>query len=138
MVTKAFGHLDQFSQEIEVLRNKALSFQNLEDLFELEVTKYKELRNTQMDIRKLTKLWEVIKEIYAQYDKWNKILWKNIHTDVLLVENEKFVQQLKQLPREIKNLLGFGVIMEKVTNIKKAINCIDMLGSEAMEPRHWE
>lgn len=28
--------------------------------------------------------------------------------------------------------------MDKVSNIKKAINCIDMLGSESMEPRHWE
>lgn len=84
-----------FSKEVEQLKIKAAEYQNLEELFELEGTKYKELRNTQSDIKKLGKLWEAIRDIYAQYDKWNKILWKSIKTDVLLSENERFIVMLK-------------------------------------------
>ncbi len=81
MVGRAFAQLDQATKEVDQLKLKATEFQNLEELFELEGTKYKELRNTQIDIKKLIKLWEVIRDIYSNYDKWNKILWKNIHTD---------------------------------------------------------
>ena len=53
-------------------------------------------------------------------------------------ENEKFVILLKQLPREIKNLKAYPRLVERVQSMKKTLNCIDMLSSEAMQPRHWE
>lgn len=52
--------------------------------------------------------------------------------DELSAENEKFVQTLRQVPREIKSLKGYHVIVERVSNMKKNLNCIDMLSSEAM------
>lgn len=56
----------------------------------------------------------------------------------MLTENEKFNQIIKQLPREIKNIPGYLVILEKISTIKKTINCIDLLSSEAMQKRHWD
>lgn len=120
------------------LKVTSAGFKLKEDLFELEISKFKELNDIQVDIRRLTILWDYIEKVYSAYEKWNRILWKNIKTDILLQENEKFIQNLKTLPREVKNLPGFAILLEKMGNIKKAINCIDLLSSEAMQQRHWD
>ena len=77
-------------------------------------------------------MWTKIESILTLYQKWNKILWKNIDIGELSPENEKMVLMLKQLPREIKNIPSFPIIVERVQNMKKTLNCIDMLSSEAM------
>ena len=91
-----------------------------------------------MDISRLSILWDYIEKVYTSYEKWNRILWKNIKTETLLQENERFITGLKALPREVKNLPGYAVLLEKMGNTKKVINCINLLSSEAMQARHWE
>lgn len=37
------------------------------------------------------KLWKTAEVIIEAYEKWDKILWKNIKVDELSSENEKFL-----------------------------------------------
>ncbi len=77
-------------------------------------------------------MWGHIQKILNTFRVWEKILWKNIKVDDIMPENEKFVILLKQLPREIKNLKAYPKLVERVQNMKKTLNCINMLSSEAM------
>lgn len=137
-VKEAFKTLKAYEENVEEIKKESIKYNDLENLFELEKTKYKSLRECQADIKKLNRMWGHILTILTQYEKWQKVLWKNIKVDEISPENEKFVILLKQQPREIKNLRAYPTIVERVQNMKKTLNCIDMLSSEAMQPRHWE
>lgn len=41
------------------------------------------------------KLWNIAEKIIESYEKWDKILWKNIKIDELSSENEKYIQILR-------------------------------------------
>lgn len=136
-VHHAYQIIEDFRTKVREIKAEAAKYNDLENLFELERTKYKSLNDCTLDLDKLEVMWQMIEKILTTYDKWRRILWKNIKVDELSPENEKYVQMLKQAPREVKNFKSYAFIVEKVNNMKKTLNCIDMLGSEAMQDRHW-
>lgn len=131
-VRQAYQVIESYHNCIEEKKKEAAKFRDLENLFELERTKYKELNDCAVDVKKLSKLWQLAEKVIEAYEKWDKILWKNIRVDELSSENEKFVQMLRQTPRDIKGLAGYQILVERVQNMKKSLNCVDMLSSEAM------
>ena len=136
-VQQAYQLIEDYRLKVKEIKAEAAKYNDLEHLFELERTKYKSLNECTHDLNKLEIMWQMIEKIINDYDKWKRILWKNIKVDELSPENEKYVQMVKQAPREVKNFKSYAVIVEKVYNMKKTLNCIDMLSSEAMQDRHW-
>lgn len=56
-VVAAYHTIGEYSTKIDEIKKKAIKFKDLENLFELEKTKYKELNDCQSDIKKLSRLW---------------------------------------------------------------------------------
>lgn len=137
-VDAAYKTIDEYYQLLEGVKAEAIKFNELENLFELEQTKYKHLHECSLDIQRLKIMWDVIGRILYTYEFWRKTPWKSIRVDKYNPENEQFFNILKTLPREVKNFKSFGVIQELVSNMKRILNCIDMLSTEAMHNRHWD
>ena len=137
-VKNSYVLIEEYEKKVNDINVESVKFNDLENLFELEKTKYKTLKDCNFDLLRLKKTWGYIENILHTYEKWDKILWKNIKVEDILPENERFVILLKQAPREIKNLKIYPKLVEKVQNMKKTLNCIDMLSSESMQSRHWE
>ena len=137
-VKQSYKLIAEYREKVAEIKLEAGKYNDLENLFELERTKYKNLTECEADLNKLEQMWQMIERILKTYNNWKKILWKNIKVDELSPENEKLIQMIKQAPREVKNFKSYSIILEKVSNMKKTLNCIDMLSSEAMQDRHWE
>lgn len=136
-VDQAYKTIDEHYIRLERIKKEAAEFNELENLFELEQTKYKSLQECSTDIQRLKMMWDVAGRILYTYESWRKTLWKSIKVDKYVPENDQFFTLLKQLPREVKNFKCFPVLQETVNNMKRILNCIDMLSSEAMQDRHW-
>ncbi len=56
-VNDAFKKLSEYEKKVEDIKKESIKYNDLENLFELEKTKYKSLRECQADIKKLNKMW---------------------------------------------------------------------------------
>ena len=121
--------------KIEAERNE---YNNLEKLFELEKTNYKQLRECNSDLKFLKVMWDAVAFVNYQYNDWKFKQWRQIKADFLLEQNKLLAQQLKNLPKEIKLFKGYNVVVDKVKNMGVVLPLISSLHSEFMEKRHWK
>jgi dynein heavy chain len=123
---------------LEGYREQSLKFNNLENLFELEQTKYKILQDCKNDIEKLKTLWDLISIVKYSYYSWLQVPWKKLNTAEYVEENERFIQLIKKAPREVKIFKAYPVLVDEANNMKKIINSIISLTGGKLEKRHWE
>jgi dynein heavy chain len=135
-IDTSYDILDDYYFKLEDIKAEAKRFNDLENLFELELTKYKLLTECRNDLEKLKYMWDLIALINNSYADWMSTPWKSIDVEANQVENDAFISVISKA-RDIKSLKGSPVIAEKCANMKKILNCIASLNTDAMEPRHW-
>jgi dynein heavy chain len=65
------------------MEEKAKELQVLEQLFELQRTKQKELQECKNELVSLKQMWDLISIIDGQFDSLKETLWDNIDADSL-------------------------------------------------------
>jgi len=64
----------------------ARDLNNLEGLFDLSKTNYKQLKDCRSELGSLKQMWDLIALIDMQFDSWKKQLWEDINTDDLAAQ----------------------------------------------------
>ncbi|PFH34573.1 dynein heavy chain family protein [Besnoitia besnoiti] len=100
--------LDEFYKKTLLMESKAKDFNNLEMLFDMARSGYRQLKDTFVDLRLLKQIWDVIDFWTFSFDDWKSTLWGKIVTDELLLRVKDMQQQLKALPKEIKSMRLFS------------------------------
>lgn len=134
----AYGLIDQYYEKLQQIRKEASDFNNLEKLFELEQSHYKELRDCQSDLKNLKTMWDAISMTNYQYKDWKQQQWRRIKADNLIELNKTLSLQLKNLPREVRSYRGYNSIVDQVKNMSVVLPLVSSLHSEFMEKRHWK
>ena len=82
------------------MEEEAKKLQVLEQLFELQRTKQKELLDCKNELVQLKQMWDLISIIDGQFESWKETLWENIDADNLeqLLKNMKTNQTNPVLP----------------------------------------
>jgi len=114
----SYDILDDFYYKLEEIKAEAKRFNDLENLFELELTKYKLLTECKNDLEKLKLMWDIISLINNSYANWMTTPWKAIDVETCQVDNDGYITLISKA-RDIKSLKGSQVIAEKCTNMKK-------------------
>ena len=65
------------------LEDEAKKLNNLETLFDLSKSSYKQLRDCKNELQSLKYMWDLIALIDMQFDAWKSTLWDKIDTDNL-------------------------------------------------------
>ena len=89
-----------------------MEFNNLEKLFELEQSEYKDLRDCHSDLRNLKIMWDAVSMVNFQYKDWKSQSWRRMKADNLIESNKVLALQLKNLPRDIKNFKGYNPLVD--------------------------
>jgi len=81
------------------MEEEAKKLQVLEQLFELQRTKQKELVDCKNELCQLKQMWDLISIIDGQFESWKTTLWDNIDADNLeqLLKNMKASQTAPNL-----------------------------------------
>jgi dynein heavy chain len=74
------------------MEEEAKELQTLEQLFELQRTKQKELVDCKNELVQLKQMWDLISIIDGQFESWKETLWDNIDADNL----EALLKNMKQ------------------------------------------
>lgn len=62
-VEDSFKILDEYEEKLSKLKDESVKYNDLENLFELEQTKYKSLKECKTDIKKLWMMWKHIEQV---------------------------------------------------------------------------
>lgn len=84
-VDEAYKSLDGFFGELVKLEAGARDLNEVEELFELPISKFNETGQCRVQLRLLKALWDFKALLLGTYDAWKTSLWADINTEALEV-----------------------------------------------------
>lgn len=136
---RSYGTIETYYAKLAEIEEEAREYRNLETLFELQPSDYKQLKDCRNELKNLKNMWDLISLIEHLFKSWKMTLWDKIDTEYLLVQI-KDIQQKQTHPnqnKEIKHWKGFLALQERVKNMNIILPLISDLHSKYMEKRHW-
>jgi dynein heavy chain len=137
----AYADLDKHAAELAAKEREAKRFNELEELFELQVSKYGEMGDTRQELRLLKQVWDIKAQIQYTYTSWNGLLWNDIKTDDLEDVNKILLKNLRKMGTDtpvVKGWVVYRSIEEMIKNMSVVLPLINELHSPAMRDRHWK
>lgn len=83
IINQAYELISQFYDETCKLEEEAKELNNLETLFDLQRSTYKQLKDCKQELIQLKDMWDLIALIDMQFDSWKRTLWDQINTENL-------------------------------------------------------
>jgi dynein heavy chain len=140
VVKEAYKAVNKFSQLLTKLQADAAALNELEDLFEVDISKLRQIDQSWGDLRMLKGLWDFRAMLCNVYARNRDGLWHGIDTDALEDENKRFQKQLTQYGVTNPQSRGWEIFKKTAQQIKNmaiVLPLINDLHSDAMRSRHW-
>ncbi|EPY39026.1 hypothetical protein AGDE_04903 [Angomonas deanei] len=130
-IDKAYLHLMN-------LQNEGRELQNLQDLFDLAPSQFKEIRECRQELMLLKQVWDLHFHVISQFTEWKRSTFKDADVSYFEDECKKISKQLQQQPMKVKTWDTFKGVDEQVRNMRTSLPLCESLSSPAMRPRHWQ
>jgi len=134
----AYVNMDKCQAQVQKLVEKSKAINELEDLFELPLSKHLLVADLEDDLRVLKGVWDVVLLVESNMNTWKNTLWAEIKTDDLMDEVKRIQNQLKKQPRKPREWAVFKMFELNVKNLATVLPLIHELHSPAMRERHWK
>lgn len=133
-----YVHIDATYQHLMTLESEAVELQHLQDLFDLNPSQFREIKDCRQELMLLKQVWDVNFHVMSQFVDWMRSTFKT--ADVSLFEDEckKLSKQMQQQPMKVKGWEVFKGVDEQVRNMRTSLPLCESLSSPAMRPRHWQ
>jgi dynein heavy chain len=139
-VAEAYTQLDGFFKELVEVEAGAAALNEVEQLYELPVSRFNETNQCRGQLRLLKSLWDFRGLVNFTYDNWKTALWTEINTDALEESNKKMAGELKKLGDANSIAKAWGVFKDlevALRDMALTLPLINELHSPSMRPRHW-
>lgn len=137
-IDKSYNIINDYYHKLQVIEHEKNEYNNLERLFELERSHYRQLKDCASDLKYLKLMWDSVAYVSYQYNDWKAKPWRQIKANILLENNKSLSIQVKNMPREVKAFKGYQAVVDKVKNMGVVLPLVSSLHSEFMEKRHWK
>lgn len=142
VIDSAYEVISEFYNQTLEIEEEAKKLNNLETLFDLQKSSYKQLRDCKVELCNLKYMWDLISLIDLQFEAWKSTLWDKIDTEQLtqLIKEMQTKQTNPQNAsnKEIKNWKAFVGLNDRVKNMNTILPLISQLHSKFMQERHWK
>ena len=123
------------------LEEEAKELNNLETLFDLQKTTYRELKECKNELQNLKYMWDLISLVDNQFKSWTKTLWEKIDveqlTQLIKEMQSKLTNPQSAANKDIRNYRAFSALNERVKNMSTILPLISQLHSKFILERHW-
>ena len=133
-VEEAYAKLDSFASQLFEKEQQAKQYNELEELFELPVSKYQEANDTRSDLKALKGLWDFKGMLIDVYKDWKTELWSKINTDDLETQNKNLLKNMRAVGTTTPIVKGWQVyrdIEDQIKNMGVVLPLINDLHSDA-------
>ena len=140
-IALAYEEMDRQVDLLTTLEREAVAFNELEELFELQISKYPEMGETRRDLKLLKWIWDFKALVDKLYEGWRGQYWSEINTEACVDQNKELLKQLRKQGNDFQVLKAwrvYQVVEESIQSMGVLLPLIDELHSPAMRDRHWE
>lgn len=142
IINKAYDSISEYYIKTGELKKEASDLNNLETLFDIQKSTYKQLNDCSQELCLLKQMWDLISLIDYQFEAWKTTLWDKIDTENLMslikeMQTKQCNPQSAQ-NKDIKNWKAFQSLNERVKNMNIILPLISQLHSKFMMERHWK
>jgi len=118
-------------------RDRANEFNDLELLFDMQMSNYRELKECAQELVDLKNLWDGTVLVKTTFDSWNDILWDKIDTESLLLTAREITNQVKNMPKAVRSWQLYRWLVDDTKNMSTVLPLVNDLHGETMRDRHW-
>jgi dynein heavy chain len=122
---------DKYGKDAAELRESQI-------LFELVPGDYKEIRDSNFELRLLKQCWDMATLIKNTFVSWRAILWNNIDTEMLLSESKVLKEMVKKLDKKARIWDCFKGLDDEISGMMTSLPLIELLKQRSMRSRHWK
>ncbi len=98
---------------------KAQKLLDLEKVFELPISKTREIKKNRAENKLLKVVWDMVSVVKLTFAHWKKTLWNDINTDILTSETNKLRLQIMALPADVRQWNVYEGLMNDVKNLAR-------------------
>jgi dynein heavy chain len=138
---EAYAQLDTYVGDLADMESRAAALNEIEELFELPVSKYPETVETRKELGLLKQLWDTKSMVASTFESWRQELWTDINTEDLEDMTKKILKQIRAFAMHNQIVKGWQVyrdIEEMVKVMAVVLPLVNELHSPAMRDRHWK
>eukprot|EP00899_Mesostigma_viride_P009330 jgi/Mesvir1/18399/Mv14277-RA.1 len=117
---------------------EATELNESQDLFELVVVDYKDLKRCKEEMLLLKQLWDMISVVMDTFQSWRKTLWDKIDVDFLIEETKKLSKEIKQLNKAVRNWDSYKLLENAAKALLTSLPLVNDLHHPSMRERHWK
>ncbi|XP_030631579.1 dynein axonemal heavy chain 9 isoform X2 [Chanos chanos] len=122
-------------QEMEAIMAGLIESANL---FEVNISDYKQLRQCRREVSLLKELWDLIMAVHSSLNAWQTTCWRDISVDDMELECKRFSKDLRALDKEARAWDAFVGLDGTVKNTLTSLRAVAELQNPAIRPRHWQ
>jgi dynein heavy chain len=130
--------IDAQASEFKKIELEGKALRELQELFDLTLNDFKELRECKLELTLLKQAWDLVIHIKLTFQDWLKSTFKMIDVDSFLDEIKRLLKQLKAQPHKVRGWDVYKGIVEEVNNMNTSLPLCAELRSDAMRERHWK
>ncbi|XP_075053831.1 uncharacterized protein LOC142139871 [Mixophyes fleayi] len=135
---EAFGIIQNFSTQVQVLQNEAKDLKELQELLETTVVDFSILNNCEDLLHNLSLVWQHVDSILKEQGIWKKDLWQDMGTEELYKKTKQHLTLLQSLPGEVQEWDVYKQALDAVNIMHLTLPLIEDLSNPAMRTRHWK
>jgi len=133
----SYETMNEYYKKTLAIRERANEFNDLELLFDMQMSSYRELGECQSEILYLKNLWDGVVLTQETFKSWDTILWDKIDTDSLVTTARDLQTQVKNMPKQVKPWALYRWLTDEVKNMATVLPLVNDLHGETMRDRHW-
>jgi len=137
-INDAYISIDDFQRKMAGVQKQRLHYAELEDLFELPISSYRDFDNAKQNLVLLKHVWDMIEMERTLFASWNAELWDDLKSDVLIAESSTIMKRTKELPKITREWFAYQTLEKEVRVMTTVLPIVSDLKSPAMEARHWD
>uniref|UniRef100_UPI00398F1A35 dynein axonemal heavy chain 11 n=1 Tax=Pristiophorus japonicus TaxID=55135 RepID=UPI00398F1A35 len=130
--------LDKTHWHIIKIEAEMHSLQETAELFEVNVSDYKQLKQCCSDIVLLKSVWDMVFFVQTSIDDWTKTQWKQINVEQMDMELRRFAKEMKTLDKEVRVWHVYIGLASTVKNMLTSLRAVTELQNPAVRVRHWQ
>lgn len=138
LINRAYEIMDVLDTHMTKIEMEVEGFNQLEDLFELSISKYEMLEQARNQLRLLKIGWDMTAYVEFTFADWQATLWSDIQTEDLLDEVMRLHDQVRKLPNPMRAWDVFKRLDNRAKNMSVVLPLVHSLHSPAIRERHWK
>src|SRR5690606_27511769 len=99
----AYIAIDKWHQLLLEIEDESRKLRDLQELFELAVTTYDELKYCRSEIRAFKEIWDLASHVTSLFKDWMKTPFKKANVDYYVQETKSLRDSLKTVNTKLKS-----------------------------------